>query len=285
MPKVFFIIFFLTSSCYAQQNDVFDTFGPFGSKVYTDLKSALLVTKQVYKLNLSYQKIDPKLFDKIGKLKDLQALKLSGNDCDKFPIGFSELTNLLYFASFNNGFKCFPTDIKKLHNLNYLEFFSAKFDSIPCDIAYLNKLKTLKISSTNDTLKLPNTLKFLKSLKELTIENCVLDSFPKELFKIPNLTFLNLTNVNMYFISKHFERFQNLEVLVLDGNKLKSIPNELYKAKQLRLLSVKGNQLSKLPDSISQLENLTLLDVRGNGFSKDYIEELKALLPGCEIRY
>jgi Leucine-rich repeat (LRR) protein len=89
----------------------------------------------------------------------------------------------------------------------------------------------------------------------------------------------------MFFITKHFERFQNLEVLVLDGNKLKSIPYELFKARQLRILSVKGNQLSKLPDSISQLENLTLLDIKGNGFSKEYIEELKALLPGCEIRY
>ena len=285
MSKLFLIIFFLTTTCYAQQSDAFDTFGPFGSKVYTDLKLALEVSKNVYKLNLSYQKIDPKLYDKIGKLKDLQALKLNGNDCDKFPIGFSEMTNLIYFASFNNGFETFPADIKKLNNLNYIEFFGAKFDSIPSDIAYLNKLKTLKISSTNDTLKLPNTLKFLKSLKEVTIENCVLDSFPKELFKIPNLTFLSLTNVNMFFLTKHFERFQNLEVLVLDGNKLKSIPHEVFKARQLRLLSVKGNKLSKLPDSISQLENLTLLDVRGNGFSNDYIEELKALLPGCEIRY
>jgi len=28
-----------------------------------------------------------------------------------------------------------------------------------------------------------------------------------------------------------------------------------------------------------------VLDVRGNGFSKEYIEELKAMLPGCEIRF
>ena len=48
---------------------------------------------------------------------------------------------------------------------------------------------------------------------------------------------------------------------------------------------MKNNHLQKLPDSISQVENLTVLDVRGNGFSKEYIEELKALLPGCEVRY
>ena len=119
----------------------------------------------------------------------------------------------------------------------------------------------------------------------MTIENCVLDSFPKELFKIPNLIFLNITNANVFYITKHFERFTNLEVLVLDGNQLQSLPFDIYKAKKLRFLSVKNNHLQKIPDTICQLENLTILDVKGNGFSKAYIEELKSLLPGCEIRF
>ena len=89
----------------------------------------------------------------------------------------------------------------------------------------------------------------------------------------------------MFYMTKHFERWSNLEVLVLDNNQLQSLPFEIYKAKKLRFLSVKNNHLQKLPDSISQIENLTVLDVRGNGFSKEYIEELKALLPGCEVRY
>jgi Leucine-rich repeat (LRR) protein len=284
MNKLFYIFLFLTTICCAQQNE-FDKYGPLGSKVYTDLKLALDIQKNVYKMDLSYQKIEPKLYAKLGKLKDLQALKLSSNEIKTFPPGFSALYNLVYFASYNNEFESFPPDFKKLANLNYLEFFGAKFDSIPADIAYLNKLKTLKISSTNDTLRLPTSLRYLKNLKDVTIENCVLDSFPKEIFKVPNLNYLNLTNVNVFYITKHFERFQTLEVLVLDANKLNEIPYQIYLAKNLRLLSVKNNFLKKLPDSISQLENLTLLDVRGNGFSKEYIEELKALLPGCEIRF
>jgi Leucine-rich repeat (LRR) protein len=89
----------------------------------------------------------------------------------------------------------------------------------------------------------------------------------------------------VFYITKHFERFTNLEVLVLDGNQLQTLPFDIYKAKKLRFLSVKNNHLQKMPDTICQLENLTVLDVRGNGFSKEYIEELKALLPGCEIRF
>lgn len=276
-----FILFF--SLCCKAQNE-FDKYGPLGSQVFTNLKLALDVEKNVYKVDLSYQKLEPKLYAKIGKLKDLQALKLSGNEINTFPPGFNDLYNLTYFATYNNEFSEFP-EFKKLGNLNYLEFFGSKIDSIPCQIAYLSKLKTFKFSSNHDTLKIPPTLKYLKNLKEFTIENCVLDSFPKEIFRIPNLTYLNLSNANVFYVTKHFERFTNLEVLVLDGNKLTSLPIEIYLAKKLRLLSVKNNFLEKLPDSISQLEHLTLLDVRGNNFSKQYIEELKALLPGCEIRY
>lgn len=284
MIKTLFIILFATFTCFAQSNE-FDKYGPFGSQVYTDLKVALDIEKNVYKLDLSYKKLEPKLFAKLGKLKDLQALKLSGNEINTFPPGFGDLYNLLYFASYNNEFSSFPGDLKKLGNLNYLEFFGSKIDSIPANIAYLSKLKTFKMSSTNDTLKLPITLKFLKNLKDVTVENCILDSFPKELFKIPYLNYLNITNANVFYITKHFERFINLEVLVLDGNQLQSLPFDIYKAKKLRFLSVKNNHLQKLPDTICQLENLTVLDVKGNSFSKEYLEELKALLPGCEIRF
>ncbi len=284
MTKLFFIFILITSICYAQHNE-FDKYGPFGSQVFTDLKVALDVEKNVYKMDLSYKKLEPKLYAKLSKLKDLQALKLNRNEINTYPPNFGDLYNLLYFASYNNEFTSFPSDFKKLGNLNYLEFFGSKIDSIPADIAYLSKLKTFKFSSSNDTLKLPTTLKWLKNLKDVTIENCVLDSFPKELFKIPNLTFLNITNANVFYITKHFERFTNLEVLVLDGNKLQSLPFDIYKAKKLRFLSVKNNHLQKMPDTICQLENLTILDVKGNGFSKAYIEELKALLPGCEIRF
>ena len=62
------------------------------------------------------------------------------------------------------------------------------------------------------------------------------------------------------------------------------LPGRFRASNVFYFLSVKNNKLPKLPDSIAQLESLTVLDVRGNSFSKNYIEELKALLSGCEIR-
>ena len=277
------LLCFVSINLLAQKE--FDKYGPFGCLTYTDLKEALKTEAKVYKLDLSYKKLEPKLYEKLYKLKDLQALKLSTNEITDYPKNFEELTNLVYFASYNNKLTQFPPNLKPFNNLYYLEFQHTKIDSIPAQIAYLNKLQSFKFGNTDDTLRLPNTLHFLKNLKDISIENCVLDSFPKQLFKVAGLTFLNLSNTNTHYLTKHFERFQNLEVLIIENNQLTELPFDIYKAQKLRLISLRGNKLTKIPDSISQLENLTLLDLRGNLIEKEEIEKLKILLPGCEIKF
>lgn len=272
---------FVVSSGFAQNE--FDKYGPFGCQVYTDLREALRIEKKVYKVDLSYQKLDPKLYEKLANLTDMQALKLSGNDVTSYPKNFETLSNLLYFASYNNKFSAFP-ELKGLYNLQYLELQHTLIDSIPAQIAYLSRLQSLKFGNTDDTLSLPTTFRYLKNLKDISIENCVMDSLPKELFKLPALYYINLSNTNTWYLSRHFERLPKLEVLVIENNHLSSIPFDIYKARKLRIISLRGNNLSKLPDSISQLENLSLLDLRGNKFDPEEIEKLRILLPGCEIK-
>lgn len=283
MHNKLIIALFLWSFFTKGQNE-FDKYGPFGSMTYTDLKEALKIEKKVYKIDLSYQKIDPKLYEKLSKITDLQALKLSTNELTEYPKNFEALYNLVYFASYNNKLKTFPLNLKPFSNLHYLELQHTLIDSVPAQIAYLNKLQSFKFGNTDDTLKLPSTLHFLKNLKDVTIENCVMDSFPKQLFKLSSLYYLNLSNTNTYYLTRHFERLPNLEVLIIENNHLTEIPFDIYKAYKLRVISLRGNKLRKIPDSICQLENLTLLDLRGNNLTIEDLEELKILLPGCEIK-
>ncbi|MDP1800572.1 MAG: leucine-rich repeat domain-containing protein [Bacteroidota bacterium] len=277
------LLCFVSVNLFSQKE--FDKYGPAGCVVYTDLKEAIKVESRVYKLDLSYKKIEPKVYEKLSKLKDLQALKLGSNELTDYPKNFDALTNLVYFASYNNKLTSFPPNLRPFSLLYYLELQHTKIDSIPAQIAFLNKLQSFKFGNTDDTLSLPTTLNFLKNLKDISIENCVMDSFPKQLFRVTTLNFLNLSNTNTHYLTKHFERFQNLEVLIIENNPLATLPFDIYKAQKLRLISLRGNKLTKLPDSISQLENLTLLDLRGNPIDKEEIEKLKILLPGCEIKF
>ncbi len=268
-----------------QSQNEFDKYGPYGAEVFKDLKEALKTDKKVYKMDLSYQVLDLKVYDKLPKLSDLQALKLSGNGVTGYPPGFENMSNLVYFASYNNKLKSFPPLLQNFRNLQYLDIQHSSIDSVPASIAYLNRLQSLKFGNTGDTIFLPQTLHYLKSLKDLTIEDCVLDSFPKEVFKIPSLTYLYLSGTNTWRITSHFERLSNLEVLVLENNHLTELPFTIYKAYKLRILSLRGNNIMRLPDSISQLENLTILDLRGNPIDAEELEKIKLLLPGCQVRF
>src|SRR5436190_13288564 len=168
------------------QNE-FDKYGPFGSPVHKDLKEALKLERGVFKMDLSYQKLDKGLYEKLPKLTDLQALKLSGNGVEDYPKGFEALYNLVYFASYNNKLHDFPEQLRPFHNLQYLELQHTAIDSIPARIAFLDKLQTFKFGNTDDTLKFPTTIKYLKNLRDLCLENCILDSLPKSTLRIPTL--------------------------------------------------------------------------------------------------
>ena len=105
MKRILIICVFATFALHAQEKKTpFDTYGPFGATVYTDLKIALGIETNVTKLNLSYTPADPKLWLKISKLKDLQALNLQTISVSEWPADFNQLSNLVYLGSFNNEF-------------------------------------------------------------------------------------------------------------------------------------------------------------------------------------
>lgn len=283
-----YLLLFCKACLFAQDDPKktpFDNYGPFGAFVYTDLKDALKDEMQVYKMNLEYKPVDPKLWPKITKLKNLQVLNLQSISANSWPPDFTSLYNLVYLASYNNEFKTFPEKLGMLGNLMYLEIINSKIDSIPAGIAYLKRLKTFKFSSNSDTLRLPHSMKYMKSLNEFIVESAVLDSMPSPVFSVSTLKTLVLANCSVQAMPDHLDKMSNLEVLVLDFNKLNAIPRDIYKCKNLFYLSLKKNQLTKIPDTICHLKNLTTLDLRENpiAFDKDAIEELRILLPGCKI--
>lgn len=288
--KHLFCLFFLLATCsFKAQDDPkktpFNNYGPYGAFVYNDLKEALKDEMKVYKMDLSYKPVDLKLWPKITKLKNLQALHLQSVSLNAWPPDFTSLYNLVYLASYNNEFTHFPDKMGALSNLMYLEIINSRIDSIPAEIGYLKRLKTFKFSSKDDTLKLPKSLKYMKSLTEFIVESAIMDSMPGPVFRVPSLKTLVLANCRIQAMPEWMDKMSNLEVLVLDFNKLKAVPRDIYKCNKLFYLSLKNNNISRIPDTICHLTNLTTLDLRDNPIASDKlaIEELKVLLPGCKI--
>lgn len=266
---------------YSQQP--FDIYGPFNAEVFKDLKTALKQANQVYKLDLSYQPIDPKLFNKINQLKNLMNLQLNSNNISQLPESFCDLHNLVYFSSLNNPIQL-SCPYFNFPNIQYLEIGNAKIDSIPYTIIAYQYLKTLKIYNNEDTLKVHKNIKYLKKLSEIIIENTVLDSCPKVLFRNANLKTLVLNKTNTFALPDNLYSAENLETLVIENNPIDRIPWNIYRLKKLRILSFRNTKVTKLPDSISEFKNLEYLDIRGTLIPAEEVEILKALLWGVEIK-
>lgn len=276
------ILFFLLSIIPAQTP--FDIYGPFNSEIFKDLKTALKKPSRVYKLDLSYQNIEPHLFQKIAVLKNLMCLQLNSNNLSELPPSFCELHNLVYLSSLNNPIKQWPCSFLNFPNLQYLEIGHSQIDSIPNSILACQYLKTIKLYSNADTLKITKHLRYLKKLTNIIIENTVLDSCPKQLFQSPYLKTLVLNNTNTWYLPDKLRRAENLEILAIENNPLQYVPWNIYQLKNLRVLSFKNTKITKLPDSISELKNLEYLDIRGTSISKENIDILRALLYGVKIQ-
>tara|TARA_Y100000589_G_scaffold262387_1_gene252661 strand:- start:286 stop:882 length:597 start_codon:yes stop_codon:yes gene_type:complete len=144
------------------------------------------------------------------------------------------------------------------------------------------------------------------SVIKLILKKKKLLSFPREIFNMIELEYLDLSKNKIDSIPEEIENLKNLRVLILSKNKLKKIPAELYKLKKLKILDLSSNDISKLPKGIkdlNQLEELNLwntsvdnlpididkvntlrlVDMRGVLLSFEIQEELLETLPKVKL--
>lgn len=88
----------------------------------------------------------------------------------------------------------------------------------------------------------------------------MLIKFPKTIFKLKNLEFLNIGE-----------------------NKISEISPKIKNMKKLASLNLANNQLTTLPEEISMLKNLKTLIITGNSIPKEQIEKLQKQMPETQI--
>ena len=74
-----------------------------------------------------------------------------------------------------------------------------------------------------------------------------------------------------------------LQILILSGIRLERLPKEIGELKNLEFLDLENNALSSLPVEISNLKNLKLINLSGNYFHPKQIENIRELLPNCQV--
>jgi Leucine-rich repeat (LRR) protein len=142
-------------------------------------------------------------------------------------------------------------------------------------------------SATLDTMAgftdLNEALKNPEKVTKLTLKKMHYKAFPAEIWKFPNLQYLDLSKNQITDFPDSLGQLKNLQVLHLAHNKIEALPRELGDLQNLFLLDINNNQLTMLPPQIGKLKKLQYLDLWSNSISifpdelKDISENLKVL--------
>jgi Leucine-rich repeat (LRR) protein len=150
-----------------------------------------------------------------------------------------------------------PFCLNAQNKLLPIEAFDTVYTFTNIDSALVNKDKVIKLDLSKQKL----------------------DSFPKEIFLLPNLQYLDLKKNRISFVPNEISELKKLQYLNLSKNRLDSLPESIGNLTHLKVLSVSQNYLVKLPESIGNLKQLEVLDLWSNDlrFFPESMKELKML--------
>ncbi|EPR79625.1 Leucine rich repeat protein [Spraguea lophii 42_110] len=122
------------------------------------------------------------------------------------------------------------------------KFISNLISNENCYVLYLDDMKlTAKIKTNQQAIIFPEILCTMTLIKELTVENCGIESIPNALSDLQNLRYLNLS-----------------------GNKFTKIPEVIFKILNLAELYMRNNFITYISGNIKSLCYLQTLDLDDN---------------------
>ena len=133
-------------------------------------------------------------------------------------------------------------------------------------------------SLTLDTLKaytnLQEALKNPELVVKLELRKKKLKAFPPEIFKFPNLQYLDLSKNDIKEIPAEIGQLKNLQYFAISKTGLESLPPQIGDLSNLFFLNANQNDISTLPPQIGKLVKLRKLDLWSNNVDK-YPSEIK----------
>ncbi|TYH21034.1 hypothetical protein ES288_A04G010100v1 [Gossypium darwinii] len=208
-------------------------------------------------------------------LPHLQKLNLAYNDFNdsKIPFEFGQFTSLYYLNLSSAGFVEVPSQVSHLSKLVSLDLSFNFFQPIDKHaveglVHNLTEIRHLFLDGINMSSINPHVFMNLSSsLRSLSLAGCDLQGkFPKNIFDLPNLNFLNLGgNQNLNLDLLKFNRSSNLEHLDLSSMSFSAgLIDSVDNLKALKYLDLSGNSFFQgLSVSITNLSSLEYLIIRG----------------------
>ena len=140
---------------------------------------------------------------------------------------------------------------------------SVEFLSVSVTRKTKSIIKPLKSSNISKSI-FPDSIKNLKSLETLVLEDIPLLALPESILKLKSLRELTLSSNQLAVLPESLGNLKSLQILDLSSNKLITLPNSIGSLYSLKELYAGDNQLTILPESIGKLKSLQILDLNNN---------------------
>lgn len=185
----------------------------------------------------------------IGRLKNLERLRISGKNFKYIPDEIGQLTALKRLSIGDaEALLSIPNTIGNLSQLTRLEINRTNISRLPDSIGQLQHLERLHLRRNYELRYLPASLGKLAALKKLEID-ALYNKHTPPLNTIPIV------------IPDEIGLLSNLEELSLESNNLSSLPDSIGQLKNLKELSLDYNPFTEIPKSVFQLSNLQELSL------------------------
>lgn len=190
------------------------------------------------------------------KIMQLLAITEKGGSLTLEEQRLLENTSSLCWDSVHDGMIDFRflAGISRLHALKELTLRSDSLDMLPNSIGSLNKLERLVLHCECLTVNaLPDSIRHLHQLNELTIYSKHFSSLPDILFELIQLRQLIISRTPLEVLPSWISKWENLELLDLSWTNLRHLPPEIGQLKRLKHLNLTGLVLCYIPSTLVDL--------------------------------
>lgn len=207
--------------------------------------------------------LDKDELEKVGLLKNANVQYIIvgvEQGITKLPKNIGKLTNLQVLKVTRNKLKTLPKSLGKLKHLKELDLSNNELNSLPNSVGKLNSLEVFKLAG-NQLSELPQGFGKLTNLKQLYLARNRMRAFSADVSGLKNLQVLDLGINHLTTLPINLEKMSVGE-LNLAGNQdldLNNVSDKLIQVKKLKTLRLSA--ITKLPVSFKSIYSLTEVEI------------------------
>ena len=232
----------------------------------------------------SFRSAEELMKTNFAKLKEVRIYSNSSNEVqiNEFLLKklFSEAQQLEVLEIKEVGIASFPELSVENKTLKVLVLRLNNLSKLPENIGSLSVLQTIDIY--NPITEVPASLMNLKQLENLKFEGAEFTDFPEQVFALPKLKSLIISQFNtknkIKVLPDNFDKLPLLEELSLRNAALSEVPASVGRLPKLENVYFNANNLTKLPQALAENPRLTYVNINDNPLDfKQFIKSIEKI--------